>query len=147
MHPRFGTPQSKTNLRKIAIIFLSTSLNMCFGCSKEPSHRDGSFEYSQHMFWLRNKKNTFQLRTLVWGPAHRQADIRVIENVQRRAARYVNNDYTTRTAGCFTDKELGRLPLCSQTQSSLQNPEWLSEHRRSYVPDTMRHTYKKTVCI
>ena len=23
--------------RKIAIIFLSTSLNMCFGCSKEPS--------------------------------------------------------------------------------------------------------------
>ena len=29
---------------------------MCFGCSKEPSHRDGSFEYPQHMFWLRNKK-------------------------------------------------------------------------------------------
>ena len=23
---------------KIAIIFLSISLNMCFGCSKEPSH-------------------------------------------------------------------------------------------------------------
>ena len=29
---------------------------MCFGCSKEPSHRDGSFEYPLHMFWLRNKK-------------------------------------------------------------------------------------------
>ena len=29
---------------------------MCFGCSKEQSHRDGSFEQSQHMFWLRNKK-------------------------------------------------------------------------------------------
>ena len=29
---------------------------MCFGCSKEPSHRDGSFEYPQHRFWLRNKK-------------------------------------------------------------------------------------------
>ena len=28
---------------------------MCFGCSKEPSHWDGSFEYPQHMFWLRNK--------------------------------------------------------------------------------------------
>ena len=25
---------------------------MCFGCSKELSHRDGSFEYLQHMFWL-----------------------------------------------------------------------------------------------
>ena len=30
---------------------------MCFGCS----HRDGSFEYPQHVFWLRNKK---------WGPAN-----------------------------------------------------------------------------
>ena len=41
---------------------------MCFGCSKEPSHRDGSFEYPQHMFWLRNKKNNFQLHSLIWGP-------------------------------------------------------------------------------
>ena len=41
---------------------------MCFGCSKEPSHRDGTFEYPHHMFWLRNKKNNFQLRTLIWGP-------------------------------------------------------------------------------
>ena len=38
---------------------------MCFGCSKEPSHRDGSFEYPQHMFWLRKK---IQLRTIIWGP-------------------------------------------------------------------------------
>ena len=42
---------------------------MCFGCSKEPSHRDGSFEYPKHMFWLRNKKNNFLLHSLVWGPA------------------------------------------------------------------------------
>ena len=48
---------------------------MCFGCSEEPSHRDGSFEYPQHMFWLRNKKSNLghflaviQLRTLIWGP-------------------------------------------------------------------------------
>ena len=41
---------------------------MCFWCSKEPSHRDGSFEYPQHMFWWRNKKNNFQLCTLIWGP-------------------------------------------------------------------------------
>ena len=38
--------------------------NICFGCSKEPSHRDGSFEYQQHMFWLRNKKVNFSLHTL-----------------------------------------------------------------------------------
>ena len=41
---------------------------MCFGCSKEPSHRDGSFEYPKHMFWLRNKNNNFQIRTLIWRP-------------------------------------------------------------------------------
>ena len=60
----------KQKKRKIAIIFLhvSISLNMCFGCSKEPSHRYGSYEYPQHMFWLRNKKNNFQLRTLIRGP-------------------------------------------------------------------------------
>ena len=45
-------------------IFLPINLNICFGCSKEPSHRDGSFEYTQHMFCLRNKKINFSLHTL-----------------------------------------------------------------------------------
>ena len=49
--------------RIIAIIFLSIKLNMCLGCSKEPYHRGGTFEYPQHMFWLRNTKNIFQLRS------------------------------------------------------------------------------------
>ena len=60
-------PVKQKKKRKIVIIFLPTSLNMCFGCSKVPSHRDGSFEYPQHMFWLRNKKKKL-LRTLIWGP-------------------------------------------------------------------------------
>ena len=47
--------------RKIVNIFLLIGFIFCFGCSKEPSHRDGSFEYPQHMFWLRIKKNSFQL--------------------------------------------------------------------------------------
>ena len=55
----------QNDLRKIVIIFLSISLNMCFVCSKETSIPDGSFEYPQHMFWLRNKKNNFQVRTLI----------------------------------------------------------------------------------
>ena len=50
------------------IIFLSVCLNICFGGSKELSHRCSSFEYPQHMFWLRNKKTNFQLRTLIWVP-------------------------------------------------------------------------------
>ena len=51
-------------MRKIINIFLPINLNVCFGCSKEPSHCDSSFEYPQHMFWLRNKKVKFSLRTL-----------------------------------------------------------------------------------
>ena len=51
--------------RNIALILLSISLNMCFGCSKELSYLDGSFEHPQHLFWLRNKKNNFQLHTLI----------------------------------------------------------------------------------
>ena len=37
---------------KIENIFLTNHSNVCFGCSKEPSHRDGSFEHPQHMFWF-----------------------------------------------------------------------------------------------
>ena len=49
-------------------IFLPISLNICFRCPKEPSHWDRSFEYPQHMFWLRNEKNNFLVRTLIWRP-------------------------------------------------------------------------------
>ena len=50
---------------------------MCCGCSKEPSHRDGSFEYPQHMFWLRNKKNNFLLSTLIWWTANHLSKIQI----------------------------------------------------------------------
>ena len=36
-------------------IFLSISLNICYGCSKEPS----LFCDPQHVFWLTNKKTNF----------------------------------------------------------------------------------------
>ena len=32
-----------------------------FWCSKEPSRGDGSFEYPQHMFCLRNTKKIFSI--------------------------------------------------------------------------------------
>ena len=54
--------------RKIVNIFLSISLNKCFSGLKEPSHWGGSFEYPQHMFWLRNKKISYWLRTIIWMP-------------------------------------------------------------------------------
>ena len=56
---------SKNVQRKIPSIVLSISLNMCFGCSKELSQWDGSFEYPQHMFWVRNMKIIFSLRILI----------------------------------------------------------------------------------
>ena len=49
-----------TNLqRKFVNIPLPIVLSIWFGCSKEPSHWDNSFEYPQHMFWLKNKKSIF----------------------------------------------------------------------------------------
>ena len=62
-----GPVKKKIICVELRLFFSCISLNMGFGCSKEPSHRDGSFEYPQHMFWLRNKKNNFQVCTLIWG--------------------------------------------------------------------------------
>ena len=53
---------------KIVKIFLPISFNICCGCSKEPSHWDGSFEYPHHTFWLRNKKISFSIQTLNLSP-------------------------------------------------------------------------------
>ena len=47
---------NKQNWRKIVNIFLSMGFDICFGC---PKNRLGSFEYPQHVFWLRNKKIDF----------------------------------------------------------------------------------------
>ena len=52
----------------IVIISSHISLNICFGCSKELSHCDGSIEHPKHMFSLRNKENNFQISTLVDRP-------------------------------------------------------------------------------
>ena len=58
---------SKNFQRKIAIIFLPSSYNIRFGCSKEPSQWDGSLEYPQHTFRLSNKKNIFRYAPLSGG--------------------------------------------------------------------------------
>ena len=55
---------------EIVIIFLPINLNMCFGCSKKLSHLDGSFEYPKHMFWMRNKENSFPICTLISSPVN-----------------------------------------------------------------------------
>ena len=84
-------------MREIAIIFLPISLSMCFGRSKEPSHRDGSFEYPQHIVWMRNKVNSFPIRTLKWSPDNCDvsctiSDPQVAEALQQMMAMGFNND-------------------------------------------------------
>ena len=44
---------------KIVNIFLSVNSLNVFWVPKEPSHRDGSFENPQCMFWLRYKKSGY----------------------------------------------------------------------------------------
>ena len=41
--------------------FLIHQFKRMFLVFKEPSHRDGSFEYSQHMFWLKNEEKSFSV--------------------------------------------------------------------------------------
>ena len=91
------------------IIFLPISLNMCFGCSKEPSHWDGSFEYPQQMFWLRNYKNNFLLHTLIWGPG---CSVRF----ERWLALYIPD------RKLWQALKMGWLPISHSNQSNFNEP-------------------------
>ena len=62
-----GQLSKKIKQRKITIIFLSISLNMCFKCSKEPSHRDGSFEHHNICFDWEIRKIIFSYVLLSGG--------------------------------------------------------------------------------
>ena len=57
-------PVTENVQRKYVNIFLPIIISICFGCLKELSHSDGSFEYPQQMYWLRNKKINFLVHTL-----------------------------------------------------------------------------------
>ena len=72
---------------------------MCVGCSKQPYHRDSSFEYPQHMFWLRNKKNNFQLHTLIWGPVIQVDTTRIVRE----------SDYSSAAVLCSKRPEFLRI--------------------------------------
>ena len=47
-----GLGQGFVYLSEIAFVFLPTNSNLCFGCSGEASHWDGSFEHPQYRFVL-----------------------------------------------------------------------------------------------
>ena len=54
-----GLDKQKKISVKLYIFSYPSILTYGFGCLKEPPNWDGSFEYPQHMFWLRNKKIKF----------------------------------------------------------------------------------------
>ena len=54
-----GIRPGKETGGKTAFIKLAINLNISLGCSKEPSHWDGSFEYPQHMFFVEIGKIIF----------------------------------------------------------------------------------------
>ena len=45
-----GLGQGFIYLSEIVFVFLPINLNLCFGCSGEASHWDGSFEHPQYRF-------------------------------------------------------------------------------------------------
>ena len=49
---KWGPRISKKNYCKFGVwaVSLDISIGVCFGSPREQSQRDGSFEYSQHMF-------------------------------------------------------------------------------------------------
>ena len=47
---------------------LVISFKVCFGCSKELSHGDGSFEHPKNVFWSSNREINLQLHTLIRRP-------------------------------------------------------------------------------
>ncbi len=49
-----------------------------------------------------HNSRTIEYGAIVWDP-HTKSDIDRLERVQRRAARFITNDYRSRTPGCVTN--------------------------------------------
>jgi hypothetical protein len=62
---------------------------------------------------------TIEYTATVWDPTN-QSKIKALENIQRRAARFVTNNYTDRTPGCVTNMitSLGWQSLEQRRQNS-----------------------------
>lgn len=71
----------------------------------------------------------------VWDP-HQQASIKSLEQVQRRAARYVFNDYSTRTPGCVTKmlEDLNWEPLEVRRRHDRLSMLYRMEHNLVDIP-------------
>ena len=53
---------------KFKLYFLPINKNMCLGAQENRLFETVLYEYQQHIFWMRNEENNFQVRTLVLRP-------------------------------------------------------------------------------
>ena len=98
---------------------------MCFGCSKEPSHWDGSFEYPQHMFWLRNTKIIFKYALLSGGGCSNcERSRRYKLHCMSSSVSLVFSDATTTCQTCVKSNDLLSLRM-----------KYLG-HRPTFLPNT-----------
>ena len=128
---------------------------MCFGCSKEPPHWDGSFEYPQHMFWLRNKKNEFPVHTLIWRPEYRQFSFFFVQKPTLLVLkRIISTSWLTRKPykefriltlyPLFSDNILSSADNLSKQFGSRSGPPWCQAWSGPKLFDSLLiHKWKK----
>ena len=109
---------------------------MCFGCSKEPSHRAGSFEYPHHMFLSRNNKN--QLRILIWGPGQSLSHIRAGISNDRKLINSINLP----EFGYFVEShsQLTQFLVCSVVKKFKVRKKVNIRNRNNQVPHPTQDT-------
>ena len=69
-------------------------------------------ETTRHMAYVSLVRSVLEYGATIWDP-YLQCDINRLEKVQRRAARFITGDYTSRTPGCMTNmlESLNLSPL------------------------------------
>ena len=72
-------------------------------------------ETTRHMAYVSLVRSVLEYGATIWDP-YLQCDINRLEKVQRRAARFITGDYTSRTPGCMTNmlESLNLSPLAQR---------------------------------
>lgn len=85
-------------------------------------------------------RSTLEYASIVWDP-HLQRDIDKLEQVQRRAARFISGDYTSREPGCVTNmlKDLDIPPL--QDRRKMARLTFFYKVTEGLVPAMLKDTY------
>ena len=120
------------------VIFLSITLNMCCGCSKDMSHWDGC---PQHMFWLKNKKIKIHLRTLIWGTGSNQPAEQPTLTIIREY--FASGMFGYDTFQVVNNKLLLRLHRCAGIHLLCQNATKSGLHAEAHIMSSSYFTLSR----